>query len=156
MNFGLLLVAFMLIINVLSRNVIALGYLVFAVVLISLSINFYKDINSQETTIKVLRYYLLPYLMLDVFLQLFATVPFIQNTPKLADFLKTIGISTVWSFSESNIYFGQDISISMSLNPEIGSLMLKAISYFLISLQLWMVNSTQFQKFSNNLMLSNL
>jgi hypothetical protein len=75
MNFGLLLVTFILMINVFSTNLLSLGYLVFALVLIFLNISFYKDIESQEAQIRVLKYFLLPYLLLDIFSQLIATVP---------------------------------------------------------------------------------
>lgn len=46
MNFGLLLVTFILLINVFSTNLLSLGYLVFALVLIFLNITFFKDIDS--------------------------------------------------------------------------------------------------------------
>ena len=97
----------------------------------------------------------MPYLLLDIFLQLLATIP-VVNIPSWADLINTIGISTVWNFSPSDIYLGQDVTVSLTLNPDLGNLILKAIAYFLISIQLWLVNSAQFQKFSNKLMLANL
>jgi hypothetical protein len=68
MDFNMILVTFILLINIFSTSLLSLGYLVFALVLVYNNISFYKDIESQEAQIRVLRYFLLPYLLLDMFL----------------------------------------------------------------------------------------
>lgn len=68
MDFNMILVTFILLINIFSTSLLSLGYLVFALVLVYNNISFYKDIESQEAQIRVLRYFLLPYLLMDMFL----------------------------------------------------------------------------------------
>lgn len=68
MDFNMILVTFILMINIFSTSLLSLGYLVFALVLVYNNISFYKDIESQEAQIRVLRYFLLPYLLMDMFL----------------------------------------------------------------------------------------
>jgi len=46
MTFGLFLVAFIVFINVITQSLLSLGYLFFAIILIALSLNFFKDIES--------------------------------------------------------------------------------------------------------------
>jgi hypothetical protein len=58
----------------------------------------------------VLRYFLLPYLLLDIFTQLLATLP-IQNTPEWGVWIATIGIARVWTFSPSDVYFGENVAV---------------------------------------------
>jgi hypothetical protein len=80
MNFSLLLVTFILLINVFSTNVISLGFLFFAMYLIYLNLSFYKEMESQAKQRWVLQFLLLPYLLLDILIQLLVTIP-LEITP---------------------------------------------------------------------------
>lgn len=53
--------------SIFSHNFIALGYFIFSMVLIYNYRNFFKESEARDNQIIILKYFLLPYLLLDIF-----------------------------------------------------------------------------------------
>lgn len=79
-----------------------------------------------------------------------------KNSAVLSFFVENLGLNIVWTYSPPSIYFGENVAVSVTLTKQVGALLLKAISYFLISVQLWILKSNQFMKFYNNILLQNI
>lgn len=61
------MIIFLLLTSVFSHNFVALGYFIFSMVLIYNYRNFFKRTEAKERQKRILKYYLLPYLLLDIF-----------------------------------------------------------------------------------------
>lgn len=69
-NFALVMILFLMLTSVFSHNLIALGYFVFSMVLMLNYRNFFQQSSARDNQIIILKYFLLPYLLLDILLQL--------------------------------------------------------------------------------------
>jgi hypothetical protein len=69
-NFELIMIAFLLVLSIFSRSLLALGYFIFCMILIYHSGKFLADDKAQNFTKVLLGKCLLPYLLIDILLQL--------------------------------------------------------------------------------------
>jgi uncharacterized membrane protein YkvI len=53
-----------------NKSLISFGYFIFGMVMIHLQRDFYKYPESRDTQIYIMKYILIPYLLIDIFLQL--------------------------------------------------------------------------------------
>lgn len=65
-NFALIMITFLLITSVFSHNFVALGYFAFSMILITNYRNFFTNTRSKDNLVFVLKFFLLPYLLLDI------------------------------------------------------------------------------------------
>ena len=65
-NFALIMILFLMLTSVFSSNFVALGYFCFSMVLIYNYRNFFVESESRDNQIIILKYFLLPYLLLDI------------------------------------------------------------------------------------------
>ena len=75
-NFALTMILFLLLTSVFSSNFIALGYFCFSMVLIYNFRNFFVESEARDNQIIILKYFLLPYLLLDILAQLCTQIPY--------------------------------------------------------------------------------
>jgi multisubunit Na+/H+ antiporter MnhE subunit len=66
-NFALIMILFLMLTSIFSHNFIALGYFIFSMVLIYNYRNFFKESEARDNQIIILKYFLLPYLLMDIF-----------------------------------------------------------------------------------------
>jgi hypothetical protein len=69
-NFALIMIFFLMLTSVFSLNYIALGYFFFSMILIHNYRNFFQDSNARDRQMIILKWFLLPYLLLDILTQL--------------------------------------------------------------------------------------
>ena len=74
-NFSLLLIMFVLFISIFAKSLLSLGYFIFSMLLIYNNRSFFKDSESSSNQIYILKYFLMPYLLLDILLQLILEIP---------------------------------------------------------------------------------
>lgn len=69
-TFPILLIAFTLAISIFNQSILSFGYIIFVMVLVVDNIKFLKDIQDKNRLETTLKYFMLPYLLVDIFLQL--------------------------------------------------------------------------------------
>lgn len=67
-NFSLLLIMFILFISIFAKSVLSLGYFIFSMLLIYNNRSFFKHTGSSSSQTRILKYWLMPYLLLDILL----------------------------------------------------------------------------------------
>lgn len=67
-NFSLLLIMFILFISIFAKSVLSLGYFIFSMLLIYNNRSFFKHTGSSSSQTRILEYWLMPYLLLDILL----------------------------------------------------------------------------------------
>ena len=65
-NFALIMIFFLMLTSVFSLNYIALGYFFFSMILIHNYRNFFQDSNARDRQMIILKWFLLPYLLVDI------------------------------------------------------------------------------------------
>lgn len=60
------MILFLMLTSIFSHNFIALGYFIFSMVLIYNYRNFFKESEARDNQIIILKWFLLPYLLLDI------------------------------------------------------------------------------------------
>lgn len=160
-NFALVTILFLLLTSVFSHNLIALGYFVFSMVLVFNYRNFFKQSTARDHQITILKYFLLPYLLTDILLQLCTQVPFRKNQYFL-DWMQIVGFVEVWSYDPPTLYLGESLGPGVtvvemvSASTSLTILFLKAVLYFVVSVQLSTLTSLSFMKFYDNVLFENL
>ena len=74
-NFSLVMICFLILISIFSRSLLSYGYFLACMALILTSRRFFEDTKSQNKQLKLLKYFLLPYLLMDILLQLIYQIP---------------------------------------------------------------------------------
>lgn len=151
------MITFLLLTSIFSHNFVALVYFIFSMILIYNYRNFYIDSKARDNQIVILKYFLLPYLLLDIFFQLVTQIP-MPNTEKYNNWVKLIGFVKVWTYTPSQIYLGEPVFIEVDVgtSTSLVILFLKAVVYFVISVQIDTVISQQFMKFYDSVLFENL
>lgn len=67
-NFSLLMIMFVLFISIFAKSLLSLGYFIFSMLLIYNNRSFFKDSDSASNQVYILKYWLMPYLLLDILL----------------------------------------------------------------------------------------
>jgi len=67
-NFSLLMIMFVLFISIFAKSLLSLGYFIFSMLLIYNNRSFFKDSESSSNQVYILKYWLMPYLLLDILL----------------------------------------------------------------------------------------
>ena len=104
---------------------------------------------------------MLPYLLIDILLQLCTQIPF-TKTEFFIKFMHVVGYVEVWSYVPPTLYLGQDLGPGehvqelVSSNTTLTVLFLKAVVYFVVSMQLSTILSLSFMKFYDNVLFENL
>lgn len=157
-NFALIMITFLLITSVFSNNFVALGYFAFSMILIINYRNFFTDSRSKDGQVFVLKFFLLPYLLLDILAQLVSQVPQDLSGDVNTDWLSIVGFNQVWEFYPPWIYLGEPVSESISVNPttSLTILFLKAVVYFVVIIQIDCVQCAPFLKFYDSVLFENL
>ena len=74
-TFPILLIAFTLAISIFNQSILSFGYIIFVMILVFDNIQFLKKKDGQDRLHKTLKYGMLPYLLIDIFLQLIYQMP---------------------------------------------------------------------------------
>ena len=69
-TFPILLIAFTLAISIFNQSILSFGYIIFVMILVFDNIQFLKNTEGQDRLHKTLKYFMLPYLLIDILLQL--------------------------------------------------------------------------------------
>ena len=104
-TFPILLIAFTLAISIFNTSILSFGYIVFVTILVFDNIGFMQkddhvvvDDGEKEPKVTlywILKYFMLPYLLIDILLQLIYQMPFEAFT-EASDWSKAIGFERVW------------------------------------------------------------
>lgn len=110
-NWGLLVIAFLMLSCVAGQSLVSFGYFLFSMVLVILQFNFYKYPEGRDQQISLLKYFLIPYILLDVFTTLLYQMP-LQNFTQNHEWIKYLGLEKIWTYqtgltgSPSSLYLG--------------------------------------------------
>lgn len=69
-TFPIMLIAFTLAISIFNQSILSFGYIVFVMVLTIDNIQFLKKRGDKDRLYTTLKYFMLPYLLIDILLQL--------------------------------------------------------------------------------------
>ena len=69
-TFPIILIAFTLAISIFNQSILSFGYIIFVMILVFDNINFLKQREGQDRMYTILKFFMLPYLLVDIFLQL--------------------------------------------------------------------------------------
>ena len=149
------MITFLILTSVFSHNFIALGYFIFSMVLVFNYRNFFNHQSARANQISFLKYVLLPYILLDVFFQLVIQIP---ELPRKAHWIQYIGFVQVWTFTPDTLYLGQPTALTVTINSgtSLTILFLKAVVFFLVLIQVDIVQSASFLKFYDRILFENL
>ena len=67
-TFPIMLIAFTLAISIFNQSILSFGYIIFVMVLVIDNIQFFKNRREKNRLYKTLKYFMLPYLLVDIFL----------------------------------------------------------------------------------------
>ena len=89
---------FVLFISIFAKSLLSLGYFIFSMLLIYNNRSFFKDSESPSSQIYILKYWLMPYLLLDILLQLILETPYNKQSDKLMSKYSFLGLAfkEVW------------------------------------------------------------
>ena len=74
-TFPIMLIAFTLAISIFNQSILSFGYIIFVMILVFDNIHFLKSDRGQDRLRNILKYFMLPYLLLDILLQLIYQMP---------------------------------------------------------------------------------
>ena len=94
----------------------------------------------------ILKYLLLPYLLVDILLQLIYQMPF-KEFMQDPYWSQVVGFGRVWVIDPPVITLGESTPITTKLNRSLAALMTKGITFFLISVQIQIIESYPYKKF---------
>ena len=119
-------------------------------ILIEDSKNFFKtEAGTHERLHFILKYLLLPYLLVDILLQLIYQMPF-KEFMQDEYWSQVVGFGRVWVIDPPFITLGEPGPVSIRLNRSLAALMTKGITFFLISVQIQIIESYPYKKFMQN------
>ena len=134
--FPMLMISFTLAVSIFNQSLLSFGYMLFVMFLIEDSKNFFKTEEGGHKRLHfILKYLLLPYLLVDILLQLIYQMPveeFMQDRYRS----QVVGFGRVWVIDPPVVTLGENTSVSSHLNRSLASLMMKGITFFLISVQI--------------------
>ena len=94
----------------------------------------------------ILKYCMLPYLLIDILLQLIYQIP-IDIFESDEKFAKSVGFDRFWKISPSLLVLGDEAAIDYTVESSLTSMMLKGVTFFFITIQLQLISSFGYQKF---------
>lgn len=133
LTFPILLIAFTLAISIFNTSILSFGYIIFVMVLVFDNIRFLKHEQGQARMLCILKYCMLPYLLVDILLQLIYQMPldvFEHDEP----FSAAMGFERFWKITPSLLYLGDDLSIDYSVEASLTTMMLKGVTFFFITI----------------------
>ena len=118
------------------------------------NIQFLKSEQGQDRFLNTLKYFMLPYLLLDILLQLIYQMP-IEEFAESQDWSKAIGFERVWRISPAYLFLGEELpgtdnQFKYSIDGSLATMMLKGVTFFFISIQLQLKESYQYKKYMQN------
>ena len=145
--FPMIMIAFTLAVSIFNQSLLSYGYMIFVMVLIEDSKSFFKTEEGGHARLHfILKYLLLPYLLLDILLQLVYQMPF-ETLMHSHDWSDVIGFGRVWIINPDVVHLGENVVVDGDLNKSLASLMMKGVTFFLISVQIQIVESYPYKKF---------
>lgn len=106
-TFPIVLIAFTLAISIFNQSILSFGYIIFVMILVFDNINFLKQRQGQDRLYLTLKYFMLPYLLIDILLQLIYQMPFAAFSDA-ASWSKAIGFERVWVITPWELVLGDD------------------------------------------------
>ena len=113
-TFPILLIAFTLAISIFNQSILSFGYIIFVLILVLDNINFFKRSDETNRLYYTLKYFMLPYLLIDILLQLIYQMPFdeFQNQNSWS---KAIGFDRVWVITPASIMIGEKTEVTYTV-----------------------------------------
>jgi hypothetical protein len=115
-------------------------------VLVFDNIQFLKQKQGVDRLQITLKYFMLPYLLFDILLQLIYQIP-IDAFKKDHDWSKAIGFERVWVITPTMLVLGEEIDVNYTIQNSLTTMMLKGVTFFLITIQLQVISSFHYKKF---------
>jgi hypothetical protein len=143
--YHLFMIAFLLAVSIFNGSLFSFGYFLASMILIADQKNLLTEYETRERMQRLLKYYLMPYLLLDIGLNLVYQIPlpfFEQN----ALWASVIGFQQIWTLSPSTLTLGEVTSVTET-KEFMTSYMMKGLTFFFISTMLQILNSHEFKEF---------
>ena len=113
-TFPILLIAFTLAISIFNQSILSFGYILFVLVLVFDNLNFFKRSEETNRLYYTLKYFMLPYLLIDILLQLIYQMPFDEFRNENS-WSKAIGFERVWLITPAMITIGQEAEVTYTI-----------------------------------------
>ena len=81
----------------------------------------------------ILKYFMLPYLLVDILLQLIYQIP-IDIFETEHDFSRAIGFNRFWQISPDVIHLDENAHINYDFESSLTTMMLKGVTFFFITI----------------------
>ena len=141
------MVSLILAIAIFNESIISLGYLLIVMLLMIdlLGLSKSNDYYAQKLSFK-LKWILMPYLILDALCQLLIQIP--DTLLYKSKFItEVLGVSQAWSVSPRYLTLGEDTEINFIKAGNISILMIKGITFFIITVQLQILSSYSYRRY---------
>ena len=113
-TFPILLIAFTLAISIFNQSILSFGYIIFVLILVLDNINFFKRSDETNRLYYTLKYFMLPYLLIDILLQLIYQMPF-DEFRNQNSWSKAIGFDRVWLITPASIMIGEKTEVTYTV-----------------------------------------
>ena len=113
-TFPILLIAFTLAISIFNQSILSFGYIIFVLILVFDNINFFKRSDETNRLYYTLKYFMLPYLLIDILLQLIYQMPF-DEFRNQNSWSKAIGFDRVWLITPASIMIGEKTEVTYTV-----------------------------------------
>lgn len=140
------MIAFLLAVSIFNGSLLSFGYFLSCMILIYEYGSLLTVARSRTRIIILLKYFLIPYLMLDVGLNLIYQIPVPYFQSGENEWAKIVGFEKIWTITPQTLTLGEDVTVTESKNA-MTSYMMKGLTFFFISTMLQILCSHEFIEF---------
>ena len=142
-----MMISIILAIAIFNESIISFGYVLIVMLLMIDLFGLSKNKDYSDKLSFKLKWILLPYLLSDVLFQLMMQIP---GTPIYnSTFIKNVfGVEAAWKITPEKLNIGDDVAIEYSAAGNISPLLIKGLTFFIITVQLQILNSYEYKSYT--------
>ena len=104
-TFPLYLISFTLAISIFNKSILSFGYIIFVMVIIANLTDFFESDAGSKRLYNTLNYFLMPYLLFDIFLTILFQMPYIKFDSEQTVSM-VIGVDRIWEIKPEILTLG--------------------------------------------------
>lgn len=147
--YHLFMIAFLLVVSIFNGSLLSFGYFLACMYLINDQKNLLTEYDSRERMEKIIKNFLLPYLLFDIGCNLIyqAPIPAFRNAT-VVEWAKVIGFEQIWLVYPKVLAFGEQVTVTET-HLGMTAYMMKGLAFFFVSTMLQILASHEFREFQH-------
>ena len=109
--YALFMIAFLLAVSIFNGSLLSFGYFFSCMILIYWYVSLLTVENSRTKIINLLKYFLIPFLLLDIGLNLIYQIPLKVFEDTNSTYAKIIGFETIWTITPQILTLGEQVEV---------------------------------------------